>query len=169
MKLNIDYENFIFEDINKNNIDELYNLLSCYNKFDNKFPSKTTFFKNFVYEDYLDYLVIKSNKTRIYHGICNLIDIDYIDRYVYINVFLKDLSKKDSSSVIYKYIDHLFNIYPIRKVYYEVYLHEIEIATYLKKLGFNIEVKYKNYQYYNQKYYTKYLLTLNRRDFYGEK
>lgn len=168
MNLNINCEEFIFEDINKGNINELYNLLS-YNKFNDKFPSKTAFFKNLTYEDYLDFFLIRSNKTPNYYGVCNLVDINYIDGYVYINIFFKDLSEKDSDIIIYKYIDYLFNVYAIRKIYYEVYLYEIEIATSLRKVGFNIEVKYKNYKYYQQKYYTKYLLTLNRGDFYGKK
>ena len=168
MNLNINCEDFTFEDINKNNINGLYNLLSD-NNSNNDILSKKIFFKNFTYEDYLDYLIVKSNKTLVYHGFCNLIDINYIDGYVYINVYFKDLSENVCCYILYKYIDYLFNIYPIRKVYYEVYLYEIKIASVLKKLGFNIEVKYKDYKYYNQRYYTKYLLTLNRGEFYDKK
>lgn len=155
---------FEFEEVNKFNVENLYELE---NKYTHNNVSKKDFIKNINFCDYESYLMIKSKETQKYYGFFNLLDINLIDDYAYIKFSFIKPFEDICYDLIYAYVDYLFNRYPIRKIYYELFLYEIDIAKHLKNIGFKVEVKYKNYKHYNNEYYSKYVLVLNRKDFYN--
>lgn len=164
MKTDLVGNNIILEEVNKSNIENLYELE---NKSNNDSVSRKEFLKNIDFSQYDTYLMVKLKGSKKFCALFDLIDINYIDGYVYIRFCFDNLSENICSNIIYKCVDYLFNIYPIRKIYYELFLYEIDIAKHLKNVGFKIEVKYKDFKYYDNKYYSKYVLVLNRKDFYS--
>lgn len=163
MKIETICNKIIFEEVNKHNIDDLYKLEK---KYKNVNVSKKEFIKNINFREYETYSMIKDEETNVYYGFFDLIDLNYIDGYIYIKIFMNNLLEDMCSNIICKYLDYLFNIYPIRKIYYEIFSYEIDLAKHLKEIGFKVEVKYKNYKYYDSIYYSKYVLALDRKDFY---
>lgn len=164
METKLTSEDIILEEIGKENVELLYDF-----KNGIEFPKNTISKSSFIQciNDYINDAMIKSKSSSKYYGFCNLIDINYVDRFAYIYVFIKAFSKNDYTNAVYKYIDFLFNLYPLRKIYYEVYSYEINNAICLKEIGFKIEVKYKNYKKDGNKFYSKYVLGLSRKDFYN--
>lgn len=87
-----------------------------------------------------------------------------IDRYIYTNGFVENIEEnknmfKESAILFYKYIFDNFNV---RKIYSELYSYNIQYAKILRELGFKKELKLEGYKFFNGKYHSKYVLSLNK-------
>lgn len=92
-----------------------------------------------------------------------------IDGYVYI--FIDISNEKFFYEALELFINYLFSCFTIRKIYYQVYEHQLSKNTIqgLKDLKFEIEANLKEDNYYDGKYLCKYIFALYRQNFYKEK
>ena len=61
-----------------------------------------------------------------------------------------------------KFISYLFNVYPMRKLYAEVYSYNKKSVSLCRKMGAIEEGCLKEYRYYNSKFEDQYIFALNK-------
>lgn len=64
------------------------------------------------------------------------------------------------------FIDSLFNLYPIRKIYNHVYSYNKQSLNSHLKAGFETEGKLIKYRYFSGNYHDVYILSITREEFY---
>lgn len=102
-------------------------------------------------------------------GFINSQGYNKTDGYLYINGFIENVKENkrkflEGATLFFYY---LFDNLSIRKIYAEIYSYNIQYAKILKELGFKMEIKLPEYKFFNGKYHSKYILSLNKIDFYG--
>ena len=117
------------------------------------------------------FLLIMALKNNEIIGFINGIGYNKIDRYIYTNGFIKDINENkemfnESALLFYKYIFDNFNV---RKIYSELYSYNIQYAKTLRELGFKKELKLEDYKFFNGKYHSKYVLSLDKETFLDDR
>lgn len=66
-----------------------------------------------------------------------------------------------------EFLDTMFRYHNVRKMYSEVYSFNNISLTYQKSFGFTEETRFKEYHYYNGKYWDSIFLSITREEFYN--
>lgn len=112
-------------------------------------------------------MIIKNKcNENIIGQICSY-NYNKIDGYTYIDINMDDNGKKEFYiETCQMFFNYIFTCFPIRKLYFEGYKYELEKMRILKEIGFEIEGNLKQHNFFCGKYYDKYILSINRKDFY---
>lgn len=113
-------------------------------------------------------LLIKSNNTGQIIGYILSYNYNKADGHVRIDCDIdNEYINEYCNEVISLFCNYLFVCFPIRKIYFEMFNnYEYNNMELLEKIGFKEEACLKEDTFYNNKYYDKYILTLDSNDFF---
>lgn len=114
-------------------------------------------------------LLIKSNDTGQIIGYILSYNYNRTDGHVRIDcdIHLKYMNEY-TNEVLSLFCNYLYTCFPIRKIYFEIFNNfESNIIELLEKVGFEQEACLKEDTFYNNKYYDKYVFTLDVNNFFG--
>lgn len=113
---------------------------------------------------YHEFKIVNYNDEKI--GFCY--SYEYIDGTIKTVMYIKDEYQNSGVGVLAEiaFIDYLFNLYPIRKIYNHVYSYNEQSLNSHLKAGFNTEGKLLGYRYYAGDYHDVYILSITKDDFY---
>lgn len=115
---------------------------------------------------YHEFKIVDYNNEKI--GFCY--SYEYIDGTIKTVMYIKDDYQDSGVGVLAEisFIDYLFNLYPIRKVYNHVYSYNEQSLNSHLKAGFNTEGKLIKYRYYAGHYHDVYILSITKENFYSQ-
>lgn len=118
---------------------------------------------NYMYHEFM--IIINVNK-QIPVGFIYSYDYNIQNNYLYIAIFI---DKKERNNVLGAeagviFLNHLFNNYPIRKIYCTVYEYNKLSMKFLQNAGFKIEGILKEHRYFNGKYHNMSILAFYREE-----
>lgn len=113
---------------------------------------------------YHEFKIVNYNDEKI--GFCY--SYEYIDGTIKTVMYIKDDYQSSGVGVLAEitFIDYLFNLYPMRKIYNHVYSYNEQSLNSHLKAGFNTEGKLLEYRYYAGNYHDVYILSITREEFY---
>lgn len=113
---------------------------------------------------YHEFKIVNYNDEKI--GFCY--SYEYIDGTVKTVMYIKDDYQDSGVGVLAEitFIDYLFKLYPIRKIYNHVYSYNEQSLNSHLKAGFITEGKLLKYRYYAGNYHDVYILSITREEFY---
>lgn len=154
------YYNFIFE---------------CYQDFSSRclftsdisIKTKKDFwniFNNKINDSYHEFMVAIDLNTNNPIGFINSFDYNSNDGYLNIAIFIDEKYRKTVFSLETGliFLNYLFDVYPIRKIYCTVFDYNIDSQNFLNKAGFLLEGELKEHKYFNGKYHNMKIFVLYR-------
>lgn len=102
------------------------------------------------------------------YGYMHTYDFSMIDGTCYVCVYVrKDMRNSGIAGFYYiQFMDHLFRVYPLRKIYITVYGYNLQSLNSNLKAGFEQEGIMKGSKYHDGKYHDTYILSITRNRFY---
>lgn len=114
---------------------------------------------------YHEFRIIELNDESV--GFCYSYDChdDTVKTALYINDNFQNIGIGAAAELLF--IDELFSLYPLRKIYNHVYEYNNQSLSSHFNAGFQTEGILKEYRYYKGKYHNLYILSISKEEFYN--
>lgn len=174
--LSINYKNIVLVTYEKKYFEYIYNCYQDYGSIylftnDMLILSKEKLWnilnKKMQY-NYHEFMIVINNSTNLPIGFIYSYDYNINNQYLYSAIFID----KTYRNTIYganagiAFFEHLFRIYPIRKIYCTVYDYNKNSMNFLTTAGFVKEGVLKEHHYFDGIYYNMNIMALYRNNLY---
>lgn len=142
---------------------EQYKLCSVINT--NSLESFPQLFEKTIAYDFNDFLIIESENQ--FAGFLASYDYQAVDGHIKVMMYLEKKFRRVTEGLAgIEFVHLLFKYYNIRKIYTEVYAFNTGSINYQKHIGLKEECRFKEYKYFDGKYWDDIFLTVSREEFY---
>lgn len=155
----------------KRDIDFLYSIFNGNDQYlystNLRFNTKQSFenwIRNQVCTDFHDFFLVKDKNKNNLIGYVHNYDFSLIDGHCKLTVYIDEKYRKTGIGgfVTIYFMNYLFLMYPLRKVYSTIYDYNFESLNSNLAAGFVEEGRINNYRYHNGVYYAIHYLSMSR-------
>jgi diamine N-acetyltransferase len=119
-----------------------------------------------------DYFIFVAQNGQNRHGVCEIMDIDWVHKNCLINIFIEDRAEKSpihGKKILNALVTYIFDTLGLNKISTNILLDDVVMMTLFKSFGFQQEVRKRQHMFLNGSYKTVIEMAILANDFRANK